>query len=128
MTQFESRNITMMMDLYEMTMAYGYFKENDTEKKVAFDVFYRKNPDGGGFSIFAGLEQVIEYLENMHFEDADVEYFRSLNLFDEDFLISTLPDLKQEVHTYVFLAPPSAVLILTDFTLDFHILLDLLCE
>ena len=86
MTQFESRNITMMMDLYEMTMAYGYFKENDTEKKVAFDVFYRKNPDGGGFSIFAGLEQVIEYLENMHFEDADVEYFRSLNLFDEDFL------------------------------------------
>ena len=86
MTQFESRNITMMMDLYEMTMAYGYFKENDTEKKVAFDVFYRKNPDGGGFSIFAGLEQVIEYLENMHFEDEDVEYFRSLNLFDEDFL------------------------------------------
>ena len=47
MTQFESRNITMMMDLYEMTMAYGYFKENDTEKKVAFDVFYRRNPDGG---------------------------------------------------------------------------------
>ena len=86
MTQFESRNITMMMDLYEMTMAYGYFKENDTEKKVAFDVFYRRNPDGGGFSIFAGLEQVIEYLENMHFEDEDVEYFRSLNLFDEDFL------------------------------------------
>ena len=76
----------MMMDLYEMTMAYGYFKENDTEKKVAFDVFYRRNPDGGGFSIFAGLEQVIEYLENMHFEDEDVEYFRSLNLFDEDFL------------------------------------------
>lgn len=86
MTQFESRNITMMMDLYEMTMAYGYFKENDTEKKVAFDVFYRRNPDGGGFSIFAGLEQVIEYLENMHFDDVDVEYFRSLNLFDEDFL------------------------------------------
>ena len=86
MTQFESRNITMMMDLYEMTMAYGYFKENDTEKKVAFDVFYRKNPDGGGFSIFAGLEQVIEYLENMHFDDVDVEYFRSLNLFDEAFL------------------------------------------
>ena len=44
MTQFESRNITMMMDLYEMTMAYGYFKENDTEKKVAFDVFYRSDP------------------------------------------------------------------------------------
>ena len=68
MTQFESRNITMMMDLYEMTMAYGYFKEHDTEKKVAFDVFYRRNPDGGGFSIFAGLEQVVEYIENMHFE------------------------------------------------------------
>ena len=86
MKQSETRNLTMMMDLYEMTMANGYFNDQDKDTRVAFDVFYRRNPDGGGFSIFAGLEQVIEYLENMHFEDEDVEYFRSLNLFDEDFL------------------------------------------
>ena len=61
MTQFDKRNISMMMDFYEMTMSYGYFNDHDTETKVVFDVFYRQNPDGGGFAIFAGLEQVIEY-------------------------------------------------------------------
>ena len=81
MTQFESRNITMMMDLYEMTMAYGYFKENDTEKKVAFDVFYRKNPDNAGYAIFAGLEQIIEYIENLHFDEDDIEYLRGHGVF-----------------------------------------------
>ena len=59
MTQFDKRNLTMMMDFYEMTMANGYFASNDKDAKVAFDVFYRKNPDEGGFAIFAGLEQVI---------------------------------------------------------------------
>ena len=55
MTQFDPRNITMMMDLYELTMANGYFtdKQEDKSSRVTFDVFYRKNPDGGGFSIFA---------------------------------------------------------------------------
>lgn len=86
MTQFDKRNITMMMDFYEMTMANGYFRDLDTETKVAFDVFYRQNPDGGGFAIFAGLEQVIEYLENMRFSDGDIEYFREQKLFSEDFL------------------------------------------
>ena len=86
MTQFDKRNITMMMDLYEMTMANGYFENNDTEELVSFDVFYRKNPDGGGFSIFAGLEQVIEYIENLHFDEDDVEYFKSLGLFSDKFL------------------------------------------
>lgn len=86
MTQFDSRNITMMMDLYEMTMAYGYFKEGECGKKVAFDVFFRNNPDGGGFSVFAGLEQVLDYLEGMHFDEEDITYLRSLNLFDEEFL------------------------------------------
>lgn len=74
------------MDLYEMTMANGYFNDQDTDARVAFDVFYRKNPDEGGFAIFAGLEQVIEYIEKLHFEEEDIDYFRSLNLFTEDFL------------------------------------------
>ncbi len=86
MTQFDSRNISMMMDFYEMTMANGYFATGGTNTKVAFDVFYRRNPDQGGFAIFAGLEQIIEYVENMNFSAEDVEYFRSQNLFSEDFL------------------------------------------
>ena len=86
MTQFDKRNISMVMDLYEMTMANGYFQCGDTNRRVAFDVFYRRNPDGGGFSIFAGLEQIIEYVENMHFDADDVDFFRNLNLFSDEFL------------------------------------------
>jgi len=86
MTQFDKRNLTMMMDFYEMTMANGYFASDDKDAKVAFDVFYRKNPDEGGFAIFAGLEQVIEYVENMCFSEEDVEYFRAQHMFSEEFL------------------------------------------
>ena len=80
------RNIGMMMDLYELTMANGYFKQENAQKKVAFDVFFRRNPDQGGFSVFAGLEQIVEYIEGLHFSDDDIEYLRSLHLFTEDFL------------------------------------------
>ena len=86
MAQHAERNITMVMDFYEMTMANGYFQNEKHPHRVAFDVFTRKNPDGGGYSIFAGLEQVIEYVENLHFSKEDVDYFRSLNQFPEDFL------------------------------------------
>ena len=86
MKQSEQRNLTMVMDLYELTMANGYFNDGDKETRVAFDVFYRKNPDRGGFAIFAGLEQIIEYIENLHFSEEDVAYLRSLNSFTEDFL------------------------------------------
>ena len=86
MTQFSTRNISMMMDLYEMTMANGYFAHHDTRPRVIFDIFYRKNPDEGGFAIFAGLEQILEYIENMHFTADDIEYFASLGLFSQDFL------------------------------------------
>ena len=75
-----------MMDFYELTMANGYFKDHDKDVQVAFDVFYRQNPDEGGFAIFAGLEQVIEYVENMTFTDEDVEYFRQQHMFSEEFL------------------------------------------
>lgn len=86
MTQFDKRNISMMMDLYEMTMANGYFRMHSETKRVAFDVYYRKNPDNGGFAIFAGLEQIIEYVESLHFDTDDIEYFRSMHLFSEEFL------------------------------------------
>ncbi len=61
-TIFDSRNISMMMDLYELTMANGYFTQEQQARRVAFDVFYRRNPDEGGFAIFAGLEQILQYL------------------------------------------------------------------
>ena len=67
MTQFDKRNLSMMMDFYEMTMANGYFVDGRQDMEVVFDVFYRSNPDNGGFAIFAGLEQVIEYVENLRF-------------------------------------------------------------
>lgn len=86
MKQSEKRNLTMVMDLYELTMANGYFNDGDKETKVAFDVFYRNNPDRGGFAVFAGLEQIIEYIENLHFEETDIAYLRSLNTFTEEFL------------------------------------------
>ena len=100
-TIYDERNIAMMMDLYELTMANGYFLQEDVETKVAFDVFYRKNPDGGGFAIFAGLEQIIEYIENMHFDEEDVEYLRSLKLFDEHFL-DYLKDFRFHGDLYAF--------------------------
>ena len=84
--QFDERNLTMVMDFYELTMANGYFKDEDKERKVAFDVFYRKNPDNAGYAIFAGLEQIIEYIENLHFDEDDIEYLRGQGLFGEEFL------------------------------------------
>ena len=95
------RNISMVMDLYELTMANGYFLQQDTQPKVAFDVFFRKNPEGGGFSIFAGLEQVLTYLEDMHFEPEDIAYLRDLGLFDEGFL-SYLANFRFTGDVYAF--------------------------
>lgn len=86
MSQFEKRNLSMMMDLYEMTMANGYFTEDKAADEVTFDVFYRKNPDNGGFAIFVGLEQIVEYIENLHFDEEDIDYLRSLSVFNEEFL------------------------------------------
>lgn len=84
--QSENRNLSMVMDFYEMTMANGYFsvKENDTI--AVFDVFYRKNPDNAGFAIFGGLEQIIEYINELHFDDDDIDYLRSQGIFPEEFL------------------------------------------
>lgn len=86
MTQFDKRNISMVMDFYEMTMANGYFRNGCKTSRAAFDVFYRRNPDQGGFAIFAGLEQIIDYIENLNFSDEDIDYFRQQGIFEEDFL------------------------------------------
>ena len=81
----DNRNLTLLTDFYELTMMQGYFKNNATER-VVFDVFYRQNPDGAAYSICAGLAQVIDYVKSLHFDYDDIEYLRSLNTFDEDFL------------------------------------------
>ena len=75
------RNLTLVMDLYELTMSYNYFKQGNKDEYVYFDMYYRKNPDNGGFSIFAGLQQLIECIEHLHFSEGDIKYLRSLNNF-----------------------------------------------
>ncbi|NNJ32206.1 nicotinate phosphoribosyltransferase [Lacrimispora defluvii] len=80
------RNLTLLTDLYELTMMQGYFKEKDANETVIFDAFYRSNPGGNGYAICAGLEQVIEYIKELEFNSEDVEYLRSTGLFEEDFL------------------------------------------
>ena len=68
------RNLTLLTDLYELTMMQGYFYAKDANETVIFDAFYRTNPDGNGFAIAAGLEQVIEYIEDLHFDPEDIDY------------------------------------------------------
>ena len=80
------QNLTLMTDLYELTMMQGYFKNKDRNETVIFDAFYRNNPMDSGYAICAGLEQVIEYINNLHFSDEDLSYLRSLGIFEEDFL------------------------------------------
>lgn len=99
--QHNERNLSMVMDFYEMTMSNGYFVDQNQNARVAFDVFYRKNPDRAGFSIFAGLEQIIDYIENLHFEDDDIAYLREQDLFSEEFL-SYLKEFSFQGDVYAF--------------------------
>ncbi len=79
-------NLSMLLDLYEMTMANGIFQSDMRDTITYFDMFFRRVPDKGGFAIMAGLEQLIEYFENLRFTEEDINYLRSLNLFCEEFL------------------------------------------
>lgn len=81
-----ARNLTMLMDFYELTMSNGYFNKGMGDAIVYFDMFYRKNPDAAGFSIVAGLEQVIQYINELKFSDEDIDYLRSKKIFSEGFL------------------------------------------
>ncbi len=80
------RNLTMLMDFYELTMANGYFVTGNKDKIAVFDMFYRSNPDGGGFVVSAGLQMLIEYVENLHFTKDDIEYLKHREIFDEGFI------------------------------------------
>lgn len=80
------QNLTLLTDLYELTMMQGYFKEKDANETVIFDAFYRSNPGGNGYAICAGLEQVIEYINNLHFDQEDIAYLKTTGLFEDDFL------------------------------------------
>jgi len=79
-------NLTMLCDFYELTMSNGYFNYGYKDRITYFDVFFRSVPDGGGFAIAAGLEQVIDYINDLHFTPEDIDYLRSRNLFSEEFL------------------------------------------
>ena len=82
----EKLNMTMLCDFYELTMGNGYFRNGYKDRITYFDVFFRKVPDQGGFAIAAGLEQLIDYIENLHFTEEDIAYLRGRNLFCEEFL------------------------------------------
>lgn len=80
------RNLTMLVDFYEMTMGDGFLENGYSDKVAVFDMFFRKCPDNAGYAIFSGLEQVIEYLKNLKFTDEDIEYLRSKGIFSEEYL------------------------------------------
>ncbi|MCQ2420359.1 MAG: nicotinate phosphoribosyltransferase, partial [Clostridia bacterium] len=88
MTSDQKINLTMLCDFYELTMANGYFQSNQQDRITYFDVFFRNIPDGGGFAIAAGLEQVVKYIQELHFGEEDIAYLRSKKLFSEEFLAS----------------------------------------
>lgn len=87
------KNYTLLCDFYELTMGGGYFKNGLADRVTYFDVFFRNVPDNGGFAVCAGLEQIINYINNLHFDKRDIDFLRSKGLFDEDFL-AYLADLR----------------------------------
>lgn len=81
-----TQNLTLLTDLYQLTMMQGYFETQEKNETVVFDMFFRSNPNHNGYSVMAGLEQVIEYVKNLHFSYEDVDYLRGLGIFSDDFL------------------------------------------
>lgn len=82
----KERNLALLTDLYELTMMQGYFETGSYKKQVVFDLFYRKNPSGNGYAIAAGLQQAIEYIRNLKFDESDIAYLTGLGLFSDDFI------------------------------------------
>ena len=82
----DNRKLELVTDFYEFTMSNGYFAKNMNNVNAYFDVFFREIPDGGGYVIFAGLEQIIEYIQNLHFDEEDIIYLKSTNKFSDEFL------------------------------------------
>ncbi len=82
----DRQNLTLLTDLYELTMMQGYFKHKDENKTVVFDAFFRLNPFGGGYSVMCGVEQLVKYVQELHFSEQDIDYLAGLGIFDKDFL------------------------------------------
>ena len=80
------RNLTMMTDFYELTMSQAYYKAGKKDEVAVFDAFFRKNPLGGGYGVMGGIDRIIEFIKNAHFNEEDIKYLRSTGQFDEDFL------------------------------------------
>ena len=80
------RNLTMLTDLYQLTMMYGYLKSGMRDNIATFDMFYRSKDESTHYAIMAGLEQLIDYLKNLHFDEEAIDYLRSLGIFDEEFM------------------------------------------
>ena len=80
------RNLTMLMDFYELTMGNGYLKAGVGDRIAYFDMYFRRVPDGGGYCIMSGVEQLIDYLSHLRFTEEDIEYLRGKKLFSEEFL------------------------------------------
>ena len=91
--------LMLLTDFYEYTMSYAYFKENKHEEIGYFDMFVRKIPDGGGYLIANGLHRFIEFIQDFHFTDAQIDYLRSTGYFDEDFL-TYLKNLKMDIDVW----------------------------
>lgn len=82
----DNRKLQLVTDFYEFTMSNGYFAKGISNRIAYFDVFFREIPDGGGYVIFAGLEQIIEYIKNLKFDKEDINYLKSTNKFSNEFL------------------------------------------
>ena len=98
---FYGRNEALMTDLYELTMANGYFQTGNAERQAVFDVFYRDNPDNASYSVFAGLEDVLQFLSGLSFAKDDIDYLRSLGIFSDAFL-AYLADYRFRGDVYAF--------------------------
>lgn len=98
---FNKRDLNLLMDFYELTMANAYFNDGKHEEEAVFDYFFRRVPDEGGYAIFAGLEQIIDYLSNLEFDDQAIKYLESTNTFSEGFL-NYLKDFKFRCSVYAF--------------------------
>ena len=102
----QMRNLTMMTDLYQLTMMYGYYKHGMRDRLATFDMFYRSKDETTHYAIMAGLEQLIDYIQNLRFEEENLEYLRSLKIFDEDFL-GELRDFK--FHGDIYAVPEGTI-------------------
>ena len=86
MAIFMSKNLSLLADFYEFTMSNGFFAKGMTKTIAYFDVFFRRVPDDGGYVIFAGLEQVIDYIKNLKFDSDDIKFLKNTNKFSKEFL------------------------------------------